>query len=65
MTPKELAMLEYLTAYNETHKRIPTIKQLAYEFSLDRSVINKLLKSLADKGKLVRVIEPEVYKFNS
>lgn len=62
MTPAENHLMDYLIAYNSVYGRLPTMKQLAYDFDVDRSVMSKYLRSLTLQGRLVRVDDPERYR---
>ncbi len=65
MTQVEEAIYNYLMAYNSIYKKLPTNKELAYQFDRDLTVINKHIQSLIKQGKLERVVEVQWYKIVS
>ena len=57
MTTVEAAIYDYLIAYNSIYKKLPTNKELAYQFDVHLTVINKHIQSLIKQGKLERIVE--------
>jgi predicted transcriptional regulator len=62
MTSVEAAIYDYLIAYQSIYKKLPTNKELAYQFNVDRSVINKHLLSLVEQGHLERIQDVQFYR---
>ncbi len=62
MTPTEAAIYDYLIAYNSIYKKLPTNKELAYQFNVDRTVMNKHLLSLVKQGHLERIADVQFYR---
>ena len=62
MTPTEAAIYDYLIAYNAIYKKLPASKELAYQFDVDISVINKHLNSLIKQGQLERIQDVQYYR---
>jgi len=62
MTQSEAALFDYLIAYNSIYRRIPSIKQIAFDLKLERTVISKCMQSLARQGKVTRISDPVIYK---
>lgn len=63
MTQAETALFNYLIAYNSIHRRIPSIKYIAFDLNVERSVISKYMKALARQGKINRIDDPVRYQF--
>ncbi len=62
MTSKEAAIYDYLVAYNSIYKKLPTNKELAYQFNVDLTVINKHLHGLIKGGHLERIQDVQYYR---